>query len=140
MEVVIRRQPDDGKQTLGDWTIFETSDGDSKKVVFSCKTLELPDKLNQHSISCIPKGEYECEKVVATAAIPYPHIWIKNVPNRDGIKVHRVNYVRQLRGCVGVGEKHIDIDGDGLKDVTNSTHTLDKIMAIVPDKFKLTIK
>jgi len=130
VHIIVIRQPDNGKQTLGDMQIF----GSTSTPIFECKTIELPWKNNQRSISCFPKGVYDCEKVGATASIPYPHIWIKEVEGRDGIKIHRVNYVRQLRGCIGVGEKHIDIDGDGEKDVTNSTKTLDKLLSILPNK------
>jgi len=136
MNVVVIRQPGDKNQTLGDWFTFD----DSGALVYTCKTLELPWLNNQKSISCFPVGEYDCEKVGPSVSIPYPHIWIKNVPNRDGIKIHRVNYVRQLRGCIGVGEKHIDIDGDKQKDVTNSKNTLNKLLEILPKNFKITIK
>ena len=133
--VIVNRNEDNGKQTIGTMQVF----GSTSTPIFDCKTIELPWKNNQKSISCFHKGEYECEKVGPTASIPYPHIWIKNVEGREGIKIHRANFVRQLRGCIGVGDKHIDIDKDGEKDVTNSTKTLDKLMAILPNKFKLEV-
>ncbi len=136
MNILVTRSEDNGTQTIGTLHIFD----EQNKEVLSCKTLELPDKGNARAISCIPKGEYDCIKVGATASIPYPHILLLNVPNRDGICIHRANYVRQLKGCIAVGEKHVDIDGDGEMDVTNSTKVFDQIMAIVPDKFKIEIR
>lgn len=133
---ILIRQSDDKIQTLGEWQVYSSV----PTPIFECKTIELPWKNNQKSISCIPPGEYDCEKCGPTVSIPYPHIHIKNVKNREGIKTHRANYVRQLRGCVAVGDAHIDLDKDGEKDVTNSKNTLDKLLAILPDKFKLTIQ
>lgn len=123
MNIKVQRIKDNGNQTTGTMSAGE----------FSCATLELPWKDNNRGISCIPKGLYNWIKVVATAAIPYPHILILSVANRDGVCIHRANYVRQLKGCIAVGEKHIDIDGNGELDVTNSTKTFESLMAILPE-------
>jgi len=129
-EIIIIRLPSDAEQTLGTGVF-----GD-----FEFKTLELAWRQNQKSISCIPCGEYDCVKVPATASIPYPHIAILNVQNRDGVRIHKANYWRQLRGCIAVGDLHIDMDMDGEKDVRNSGRTLEKLMELLPDKFKLKIR
>ena len=55
------------------------------------------------------------------------------------ILIHNANYVSQLMGCIAVGDAHVDINKDGLVDTTNSVATLKKIMAMLPDKFKITI-
>lgn len=127
--VEVFRQSDNGIETLGDMRVYD----ENKKEVFKCETLELSWKNNQKKISCIPKSLYGWEKVPATANIPYEHILIKHVPGRDGICIHRANFVKQLKGCIAVGANEIDIDGDGQKDVTSSAATFDKLMAILPN-------
>jgi hypothetical protein len=134
VRLVISRFSDDGIETLSNVCVFDNDD-----LVFSCVGLELPFKNNEHQVSCIPIGSYSCEKVPATAHIPYEHISIMNVPNRDGICIHKANFVSQLLGCCCVGYKHVDINGDGYSDVTNSGVTFDKLMALLPDTFKVGI-
>lgn len=136
MNLLVKRQSDNGIETLGDMLIVS----ETGATVFKCETLELPYKDNQKMISCIPKGVYHCEKVGASANIPYDHIAITNVPNRSGVCIHKANYVTQLRGCIAVGEKEVDINGDGTTDISNSGKTFQKLMSLLPDKFKLTIE
>ena len=111
---------------------------------FSCVTLELPDKQNQKGISCIPSGEYEWIKVGATAKIPYDHISILNVLNRSGICIHIGNYASlkksDVEGCIIVGGAFADINQDGIADIIDSKSTFNKLMALLPDAGKLTIK
>lgn len=133
---VIRVQPDNGVETLGDMHVLNENDATILKV----DTLELPWKENKRVVSCIPTGIYLCKKRAATANITYEHILITGVTGRSGICIHKANYVRQLKGCIAVGDKEVDIDGDGQKDVTNSGKTFDKLMALLPDEFYLTIK
>jgi hypothetical protein len=128
-KLIVKRNEGTGLQTLGEMTF-----GD-----FKCKTLELPWLNNQSKISCIPYGQYTCEKKYATAAIPYQHVTILNVPNRSGIAIHKANYYTQLRGCIAVGENQVDINKDGQKDVTNSGSTFDKLMELLPKRFTLII-
>lgn len=110
------------------------------RIVFICRTLELPWKNNQRSVSCIPEGEYDVIKEQDSPKHHYPHFRILNVPGREGILIHIVNYVKDLEGCVGVGNSHIDMNGDGLLDVANSTQTLKEMVSALPDKFKITIR
>lgn len=131
MKLIINRLPDKDKvQTLGEFHI-EGSD-------FKGKTIELDYNDNKRRISCIPKGTYTVIK--RTSAKYGKHFHITNVPNRDWILIHSANYSRQLLGCIGVGENFIDIDGDGLKDITNSKKTLTKLYEIMPNEFLLEIK
>jgi len=132
--VRVYRESDDGKQTLGRLVVTE-----NMMDVFSCATLELPWRDNATGASCIPKGVYMAEKLQSSGAIKYPHIWIKDVPGRSGIKIHRANYVEHLRGCIGVGKTHADIDGDGDIDITSSTDTLNRLMSVLPDQFVIEI-
>jgi hypothetical protein len=131
MKLFITRLPDNDKsQTLGEFTI-EGSD-------FKGKTMELEYNGNKRRISCIPEGIYI---VVKRSSQKYGiHFHITNVPNRDFILIHNCNYSRELLGCIGVGESFVDLDKDGLKDITNSKSTLKKLVEIMPNEFTLVIK
>jgi hypothetical protein len=115
------------KQTLGEF-IYQN---------FSCKTIELGWHNNEKQKSCIPKGTY---KVIRRNSAKYgEHFHITEVPNRSLILIHNANYARELLGCVGIGDKHTDIDGDGLRDVTNSKNTLRAMLKALPKEFLLEI-
>lgn len=112
------------------------------EIVFDCYTLELPDKGNARSISCIPEGTYD------TIKYDRPNgkgkaFWLQNVKNRSAILIHSGNYAAgkkvDIEGCILVGSKFSDINADGELDVIESTITLKKLLEILPDKFKLTI-
>jgi hypothetical protein len=133
LEVI--RFDDNGKQTLSNVSIIE-----SGKLVTSFAGMELPWKDNAKQISCIPKGIYKCVKVGASASIPYEHISITSVLNRSGVCIHKANYSRQLKGCLAVGTKHVDIDNDSLLDISNSGKAFNVLMSLVPNEFELEIK
>jgi hypothetical protein len=110
---------------------------DKKEIVFRCFTLELPWKKNARQVSCIPEGTYD---VVKRHSAKYKdHLHILNVPGRDMILIHEANYVRQLLGCIAVGERRLDIDKDGLIDVTSSVATKMKLLGFLGKESKLTI-
>jgi len=136
MEVIIIRDLSDEKQTLGKLKLI----GDKQDVFFECDTLELADKGNHPQISCIPKGIYNVVKVGPTHAIPYDHFAIQNVPNRSGVCIHIGNYNSDIRGCVLVGKGYGDLNKDGELDILNSKKTFAKLMGLVGDSIKLTIK
>jgi len=133
MEVFLKRESDDGTQTLGKLFINDING----VTLFSCKTLELPFKGNQKRISCIPKGKYNVKR---RYSLKYGnHFHILNVPNRDFILIHNANYWFQLLGCIAVGQAHIDLNKDGKLDTTNSKLTLAKLVAVLPKETILTI-
>lgn len=121
------------KQTLGEGVAF--INGWEK---FRFKTMELPWKNNERKVSCIPAGTYQVVRRVSTK---YKlHFHILDVPERDWILIHPANYSRQLMGCIAPGKKFLDIDGDGLKDVTDSVATLKELLEIMPETFPLYIE
>lgn len=120
-------------QTLGILTLWDDNDFP----YYECRTLELPDKDNQKRISCIPEGVYTVKKRFSEKY--KNHFHIQDVPNRDWILIHPANYVRQLLGCIAVGESHTDIDGDGLRDVTHSKRTLERLLDECDNEFQLEI-
>lgn len=119
--------------TLGSAQAYDDSD----TLIFSFKTLELPWKNNVNKISCIPEGIYKIKKEKHKK---FGECFrIQDVSGRYGILIHNGNYTRQILGCILVGEKHIDIDNDGIVDVTNSVNTLKKLTDLIPDGADLII-
>lgn len=101
-----------------------------------CVTVELPWHNNEPHISCIPFGNYQCEKYLSPRHGYY--VWlIKEVPNRQGIEFHIANFARELLGCVGVGSQFGKIDG--IPCVLNSKNTFEMLRSTLPDHFSLTI-
>jgi len=103
-------------------------------------TLELPDKDNQQNISSIPAGEYD---VVYTWSPSFKKFTyeIMNVPKRSGIRIHPVNFVSGLRGCVGLGNGVADLNSDGIFDITDSVNAVnefEKALNYQPFKLKIT--
>lgn len=132
-DAVLKREKSTETQTLGEFIFY----GDSIKQIFSCKTVELEVDCNAVRDDAIPCGLY---KVVKRHSAKYKWHWhITDVPNRDYILIHNANYSRQLLGCVAVGASHVDIDKDGLTDVTSSKSTLKRMNKILPDEWILKI-
>ncbi|WP_310993611.1 DUF5675 family protein [Aequorivita marina] len=66
---------------------------------FLCFCIELPWRLNQRNVSCIPDGTYEM--AVFHSPTFKHHLLLKNVPNRSGILIHPANdALEELRGCI----------------------------------------
>lgn len=122
-------------ETLGTLNVLQGS-----KIIFTCKTMELPWLDNKNNLSCIPADEYELTKEATSPKHDYPHMRVSNVPKRKGILFHKITYVKDLLGCVGIGGKFFDINKDGVPDVIESGKTLQALYDILPDKCKLTIK
>ncbi|MCZ4407269.1 DUF5675 family protein [Cryomorphaceae bacterium 1068] len=64
-----------------------------------CKTIELPWRMNQPNVSCIPEGQYILK---ARYSPRFGHcVEVVNVPNRSHILLHPANNaLRELRGCI----------------------------------------
>ena len=132
IEALIYHLQDNSFQTIGIFSIYK-----DLKNIFNCKTLELPWKNNKRMISRIKEDTYIVKKRFSKK-----HGWhfhIINVPGRDLILIHPANYVKQLLGCVAVGRDFVDINKDGLKDVTYSKDTMKKLLSLLPDEFTLKI-
>lgn len=131
------------EQTEGELQIF---DDDTLELEFVCKTLELPWKDNASQISCIPEGHYE---VIPRSSPKYGnHLHVTNVKDRSLVLIHWGNYAgsmnprtgrSDIRGCILVGEKFIDLDGDGIVDITSSKNTFSELMKVAPNGFILEI-
>ncbi len=103
---------------------------DGNRVLFTCNTMELPNKNNERRVSCIPEGTY---KVVPYSSAKYKSAYhIENVPDRDAILIHPANTVADLLGCIGVGLFA------KLGTISESRATLAKLKKVA-DVFKLVI-
>ncbi len=106
---------------------------------FSFCTLELPWRFNQKNKSCIPSGTYECVKIKDHYRFG-KCIYIPDVPDRSEIFVHVGNFTRDIQGCILVGNGIRDIDRDDKFDVSGSTATMQRLWAMLPELFTITIR
>lgn len=130
LKVKVTRVDNSDIQSLGLLTVFDMK---TNNIIFTCKTLELPDKNNASNISCIPTGVYECEMTYSNAFKKQLYL-IKDVPNRAGVRIHAANYVGQLRGCIALGSMHKDINADQVLDLVHSGNTMKKFQEIMQEK------
>lgn len=131
-EAFLIRLFDNGRETLGQFLLFK-----NWEIIFQCKMLELPWKDNLNNVSCIPKGRYKIEPIESPERGKY--FSIPYVQNRELIRIHIANYVRELQGCQAPGSRFYDIDKDGLLDVTDSKRTLEILVGLIPRPIKYTI-
>ena len=94
------------------------------------KTLERGWRDNKSSVSCVPAGIYPLK--LEHSPRFNKKLWeLYGVPNRSECKFHAANYWRQLNGCIALGNKHVDIDGDGDVDITSSRTVMKKFHDIM---------
>jgi len=137
MPDLVLRRVRQARQTLGLLSVYE--DGEK---TYSCATLELPWEGNENRRSCIPPepGETATYQWQRHSSPRYDEcLWLPSVPGRSEILIHAGNYVSDTLGCILVGRKITDINGDRLSDVTNSQATLSELLAKVPDKGTLQV-
>lgn len=79
------------------------------KVPF-CVTLERPWIDNKRSISCIPEGDYICERMQSPKF--GDTFEITNVPERSHILFHKGNLKDDTHGCILVGEQYEPLRGE----------------------------
>lgn len=108
-----------GDRTLG--SIYDQRGG------IACKTLELPWRNNQRSVSCIQEGEYlvtysgpvlkddpttEVDESGGRHPRPYGHYIVHNVPGRSGILIHRGYNPSWSQGCILVAGRLANVESD----------------------------
>lgn len=109
--------------------------------LFRCFCLELPYLNNERDISCIKEGTYIVLKYSDTKHKDV--FWIQNVEDRDGILIHKGNFVTGLKidskGCQMPGMEFMDIDGNGKIDIAGTVEAMDGLNKFLPAKFVMTI-
>ena len=121
MRAILVRLMDNGQQTLGRLFVLDGFD-----TVFSCYTLEPAWDGNKTEVSCIPAGDYNLRERSSTKF--GNHLAVVGVPDRTAILVHAGNYRADTKGCILVGYKLGDLNGDGATDVANSKATLKALL------------
>jgi len=82
-------------------------------------TLERGWVDNKKRVSCVPDGIYNLKLEWSNKF--KCNLWeLYGVEDRSECKFHAANYWYELNGCIALGNKHKDIDGDGDPDVTSS--------------------
>ena len=119
-EVVIYRSIDTKDVMLGNLFVI-----DGTKIIYQCKTLELPWRNNKRNVSCVPEGIYPLRYEYSPRF--KQDLWeLYNVPGRSECKFHAANFARQLNGCIALGDMHLKIDSDDIPDIRNSRITMER--------------
>lgn len=133
MHAILQRKEYTDKQVLGEFKLFDAQD----KEIFNAASLELAWRNNESKVSCIPTGKY---KAVRRSSDKYPESYhvqeldSDQVKDRSWILIHKGNYHTDILGCILLGEGHIDINGDGYKDVYSSGKVISNLVSIVGDE------
>lgn len=133
MRLVIERLTDNETQTIGTMFVLDASDFTE----WDCHCLEPAWKDNQQNISCIPEGIYRVEKHYSPAF--KQSFWVKDVPGRSEILIHKGNFRKDTRGCIIPGIDMKDINGDKNIDVVSSKAAIHKLYDLLPSTFELEI-
>jgi hypothetical protein len=133
IEATLKREFRDHAVTTGELTFKE-----GEEELYVCCTLEPTWADNKRNISCIPAGEYN---VIKYSSEKYPGVYeVQDVPGRSKILIHAGNFYTNTRGCILVGQDIIDINKDGVMDVTSSKATLRMIKDVTGyENFRLII-
>lgn len=130
--ILIRLMDGEEMESLGSLQIFH-----GLERVFDYKTLELEDRNNKRNISRIPEGSYW---VAPRESETHKwHFHVLGVPDRDYILIHAGNRYVHTEGCILTGSSFKHLDDDGILDVIWSRHTLDKLLKVCPQGFRLRI-
>jgi hypothetical protein len=121
-----------GRVSHSDCTLGRLSYGD-----YQCFTLELPWLDNKPNVSCIPRGVYQCKKIVSPSLGEC--INIQGVFGRTYIRIHKGNFTKQIQGCILVGTSIQFIDGDSIPDVGASATAFNGLMDVLPNSFLMEI-
>jgi hypothetical protein len=133
MNLLLERYPSSKVQTLGTLHIVDENNAS----IYYASTLELPWKDNKNRISCIPIGTYPVIKHISPKFGEC--FWIQDVPGRSEILIHKGNFYTDILGCILPGADFTDINGDDYLDVVSSGDTMEELLMLLPDKFKITI-
>lgn len=125
MHLILKRHNQEAEsQTNGTLHVL-----DANMEVASFHTLEPAWQLNKRNVSCIPQGVYKC---VLRKSDKYDiHLHITGVKNRSLILIHFGNFRKNTKGCLIPGKHRMDINGDGISDVTHSKDAMEELLALV---------
>ncbi len=99
-----------------------------------CVTLERDWKNNERNVSCIPLGEYLCQR---TKSWRFGDAFmVRKVPGRSHILLHKGNKIKNTSGCILLGRQF------GKRRIDKSRKAFNAFMAKLKGKetFKLNIR
>lgn len=98
-------------------------------------TVELPWKMNEPRVSCIPTGTYLCQRVNSPK---FGNTWeITAVAGRSHILFHKGNSINDLLGCVAVGESFNPVGG--VRGITESAKGFAEFLLIQKEAVSFTL-
>tara|TARA_R110000796_G_scaffold59371_4_gene136850 strand:- start:28122 stop:28541 length:420 start_codon:yes stop_codon:yes gene_type:complete len=124
MKILVERYNYDDKQTLGRLHLLTDED----HIIKTWDSLELPWKDNEVRVSCIPELVYTAHKHISPRFGKC--LWIKDVPNRSEILVHKGNFFSDILGCILIGSDLSDINNDGYLDVVSSRNAIKELLEL----------
>lgn len=133
MKLILLRKTQNDNQTLGTLSVVD----DKGVLVFSCTTLELPWKNNQHNVSCIPVGVYTVQ-MIYSEKYKY-HFTVNTVSDRQGILIHIGNYTADTHGCILVGHFAKPADKGAGYMVCESAVTIGRLIQLIRKTTKMEI-
>ena len=90
-----------------------------------CVTLELPWRMNEQNISCIPASQYVAIRVPSEK---FREVFLlQDVPGRGGIEIHPGNDIKDTEGCIIVASEFGKLRFDA-RAVLNSMETFNRFM------------
>lgn len=121
--------------------VAENSEGTFGVLIFNyvpfALTLERPWRYNERNRSCIPQGEYNCERVSSPRF--GDTFEVKGVKDRSNILFHKGNISDDTHGCILIGESFDRVLGSN--GITASKEGFNEFMAWLgeEDTFELVI-
>ncbi len=110
--------------------------GELKTPFGDFKTLELPNLNNEQHVSCIPEGIYTVRKsAYRNKHRGKPVFRFDFVKGRDGVLIHKGNFLKDIDGCILVGMKF----DEKVPMVLDSTIAFDLLWKYLPQKFEVEI-
>lgn len=103
----------------------------------SLASLELPWENNARNKSAIPIGRYVVEP--RSSEKHGDHLLVCDVPGRESILIHAGNRPSDTEGCILVGLRNSDIDGDGKMDVAASKSAMTLLTQFVREPVSLVV-
>jgi hypothetical protein len=142
MKVVLKRFKFDEKQVQGRAVLYD----DTNNKILEFVTLERPWLDNRKNISCIPAGVYKVSP--RWSPTHGKHFIVHDTYPRELILFHIGNNIGSKNpktgtsdsdGCILAGSAFVDINRDGIVDISASKVKMKSLLKLAPNGFMLEI-